>query len=754
MALALDLGNLVVHLTAKTQNFEARMKNAINSAERDFSKVKRIGADITKYIVAPLSIVGGFSVKAFANFDSAMTKSLAIMGNVTPQMRRQMEDVAKTISSRGVKSATELAQSYFYLASAGLDVQQSIGALPVVEKFATAGMFDMSLATDLLTDAQSALGLTVKDSATNMRNMTHVSDVLVKANVLANASVQQFSTALTSKAGTAMKSYNIDLEEGVAILAAYADQGIKAEFAGSMFDRMLRLTIKSINDNQQAWDKWGITTKDTQGNLAPLADILEQITNRTKDMGAIQKAAALEMLGFEARSQQAILPLLGLSDNIRTYEERLRSAGGVTKEIADKQLKSFSSEMKNLWNNIVIAGIEIGESLTPQISFLADKIKKSMGSFQMFGASVKATASLVWQTWEWASNKSALAWETFKISINNTFAGIKIIVFKAAKYISDIFWSTIKDITFAFTTTIRQAANSLESLMIISKKTRQEMIKSAFEMDQKILKSSNDSVEFYANLITENTENIKSNWEDYYKKVGDLDALYTEQTKARIKERNQAWAEGYERQRTSAINHTNVFEEINEKIKGFLNIRTQAVREQTEEEIKIEQQKKQALITATNSWIGVATQVAELGGKKMFKVYKTFAMAEAASAAYLAFNKTLAIGGAFSAQLAFSYLALGLLNVRRIAMMKPGGGIGGVGGGGGGTISSFGATTTAGQPAAEEFERREEKPANQITVIVENVHGTADAAFADIMADAIKDRIKDGRDYGVTVSAS
>ena len=61
-----------------------------------------------------------------------------------------------------------------------------------------------------------------------MAQMSRVSDVLVRANTLANATVQQFSTALTSKAGAALKSFNKDVEEGVAVLAAMADQGIKA----------------------------------------------------------------------------------------------------------------------------------------------------------------------------------------------------------------------------------------------------------------------------------------------------------------------------------------------------------------------------------------------------------------------------------------------------------------------------------------------------------------------------------------------
>jgi len=156
-------------------------------------------------------------------------------------MRKEMEATALEISKNGITSAKDLATSYFYLASAGLTAEQSVAALGAVEKFAVAGAFDMAEATDLATDAQSALGLTVNDAQANLKNMVRVTDVLVGANALANASTRQFSLSLTNQAAPAMKAFNVPLEEGIAVLAAYADQGIKAEEAGNMFSRMLRL---------------------------------------------------------------------------------------------------------------------------------------------------------------------------------------------------------------------------------------------------------------------------------------------------------------------------------------------------------------------------------------------------------------------------------------------------------------------------------------------------------------------------------
>ena len=87
-------------------------------------------------------------------------------------MRSKLEMAAREVAKTTTFSATQAAEAYFFLASAGLDAAQSIEALPRVAKFAQAGNFDLARATDLLTDAQSALGLTIRDDVVkNMENM-------------------------------------------------------------------------------------------------------------------------------------------------------------------------------------------------------------------------------------------------------------------------------------------------------------------------------------------------------------------------------------------------------------------------------------------------------------------------------------------------------------------------------------------------------------------------------------------------------
>lgn len=354
-------------------DYDKKGMTAATRALDDFAKAAQYALGAVAVATAALAVK---SVQEFAKFEGAMVQSQAIMGNLSDQMKGEMADAAREMAKQTTFSAEQAAQSYFYLASAGLDAEASISAMPRVANFAQAGMFDMARATDLLTDAQSALGLTIRDDAVkNMENMTRVSDVLVKANVLANASVEQFSTALTTKAGAALRAVGKDVEEGVAVLAAFADQGIKGELAGTQLGIVLRdLSTKAI-DNKAAFAEAGIAVFDSAGEMRNLGDIVADLENSLAGMSDETQKATLLQLGFSDKSLGSLQALLGTSDAIKKYEEQLRSAAGITDEVASKQLESFNSQLKLLESAVTDVFIEIGEQLTPALKDLVDKVR-------------------------------------------------------------------------------------------------------------------------------------------------------------------------------------------------------------------------------------------------------------------------------------------------------------------------------------------------------------------------------------------
>lgn len=400
MATGKDLGALIGQLGADIRQWEQafdQMETGFNHLERQGAatarrltesldqagrRMQQMGRQMTTRITAPIVGLGALAVREFGNFDAAMTQSTAIMGSMSSAMRTEMEEAARAIGRTTTLSATEAAESYFFLASAGLDAQSSIAALPQVAAFAQAGMFDMATATDLATDSQAALGLTSEDTQKNLHNLTRVTDVLVKANTLANASVEQFSTALTREAGAALRSFNIDMEEGVAVLAAFADQGVKGELAGSSLSRVLRLVTSAAVNNKDAMNELGLEVFDAEGNIRNMADIVENLEDALDGMSDSQRIAALESIGFSARVQGVILPLLGTSDAIRTYESELRQAGGTTQDVADNQLEAFNTQLGLLWDNVRDIGIAFGQTLEPALRRLVSLAQDVAENFQ------------------------------------------------------------------------------------------------------------------------------------------------------------------------------------------------------------------------------------------------------------------------------------------------------------------------------------------------------------------------------------
>lgn len=351
----------------------AHARRGVANAARNLARLGTIAAGVGAGMAA-------VSIKLAAGFEDQMTRSLAIMKGITPELRAEMEYTAREVARTTTFSAAEAAEAYFFLASAGLDAQQQIKAMPAVAKFAQAGMFDLATATDLVTDAQSALGLKSQDAGKNLKNLTKLSDQLVKANTLSNATVEQFSASLTTKAGAAMRKFGIDSAEGLAVLAVFADAGVKGEKAGTTFASMLTGLTGAAVKNEKAFARYNLRLFDANGELRPMTDITRDLTRVFADMTDEQRAQAYQQLGINRLTANGVDLLLGQEKAQRGYERSLRKSGGTTEKVADKQLKSFSSQLSILRSNLEDVGITIGNAFLPGLTKITKKVSTFLSS--------------------------------------------------------------------------------------------------------------------------------------------------------------------------------------------------------------------------------------------------------------------------------------------------------------------------------------------------------------------------------------
>ena len=355
----------------------SKVKSMIGSV---FSGIGRMVSGMMKKVFSPWTMLaGGLGaygiIQQTATFGQEMAKSLAIMkdsGEYEVELRQLARQTAKELGM----SHSEAAKSYFYLASAGLDAQKSLKAMPLVATFAAAGAFDMATATDLLTDSLSALGKSSDDAREYAKNLEWLGDVIVKSNTLANASVQQFAEALTEKSAGAMATFNMEAETGIAVLAALADRGRKGAVAGTEFSMVLQAITQTAVSNAEAYEKYNVKVyEDGTGALRSMIDIIADFERALGSMGDEAKTAALQEMGISRGAKAVMFQLLGTTDRMRFYREELLKAGGITETLAEKNLATLAGSLKKLKSTLADLAISVGQALQPIIEKACQRLR-------------------------------------------------------------------------------------------------------------------------------------------------------------------------------------------------------------------------------------------------------------------------------------------------------------------------------------------------------------------------------------------
>lgn len=369
-----SLGTLAVNFVGDTSQLLRELERA-TAATTSFSTRILGAAGIIATGVAVAAATAGAAVAAlgvrqYAKFEQEMTKASAIFGGLNDEVRSQLEATAKTLSLHTTQDAVELAKGYQTLASAGLSASQAEKALGVASRFAIAGSIDLAKATDYLLGVQSALKLSSEDVTKNMQNMIYVSDALAKANNISKGTIEDFAAALTNRGAAALTNAHKSLEEGIAILAVFADRNIKGAAAGQQLMIALRDLQRVAISNTQAFDKYSVHILDSQGNMRNMADLVGDLERAFGSMSVAQRRQALQEMGFQDRSSQSILTLIGYSAQLRKHEEQMKSASGTTKKMSDEILGTLINQLTMLWNSFKNLVMTVGQHLTPGLKVL------------------------------------------------------------------------------------------------------------------------------------------------------------------------------------------------------------------------------------------------------------------------------------------------------------------------------------------------------------------------------------------------
>ena len=231
------------------------------------------------------------SISAGSDFDSAMSQVAATMGKTVAEiddLRTFAQDMGRTTAF----SATQAAEALNYMALAGYDTETSMGMLPNVLNLAAAGSMDLAKASDMITDAATAMGMKLEDGSVDIERVTLLTDEMAKAASTGNTSVEQLGEAFLVVGGLAQELNGgvVTLADGTQVaadgvqeleiaLTGMANAGIKGSEAGTHMRNMLLKLASPSKEGAYALDTLGVSVFDVEGNMRSLKDIFSDMKN-------------------------------------------------------------------------------------------------------------------------------------------------------------------------------------------------------------------------------------------------------------------------------------------------------------------------------------------------------------------------------------------------------------------------------------------------------------------------------------------
>lgn len=283
----MDLMDLYAKLTLDTSDYESGIETASKSPSKISGAAVAAGKLAADAIEAAGKAAVGFAKDSFSvgrDFDTAMSQVAATMGKSVDEIS-DIEEAAKNFGATTQFTAKQAAEGFNYLALAGYDSETAINTLPTVLNLAAAGAMDLGAASDMVTDAMSALGLDTSDAEMMV-------DQMAKTASTTNTSVAQLGEAMLTvgATGRSLKGGTVELSTALGILA---NNGIKGAEGGTKLRNVIMSLTAPTDKAASLMEDLGVSAFESDGSMRQLDDILYDLNESMEGMSDADKTAII-----------------------------------------------------------------------------------------------------------------------------------------------------------------------------------------------------------------------------------------------------------------------------------------------------------------------------------------------------------------------------------------------------------------------------------------------------------------------------
>ena len=377
----------IVETEQDLKNLEAQANQSATAVQKIAAtgeKLKTVGDNIFSAgqkllpVTAGVTALGTASVTTAANFESSMSQVQATMGitkdamsTVNGQSVNTMDTLSKLAKKMGAEtafSASECAEALNYLALAGYDTQQMCDTLPTVLNLAASGDIALADASDMVTDAMSALGMGVDEAETMV-------DQMAKTASTTNTSVAQLGEGILTIGATAksIKGGTAELNTALGILA---NNGIKGAEGGTHL-RNIILSLQNPTDKAASqMEALGLSVYDSEGNMRSMNDILGDLNKSMDGMTSAEKSNIIGTI-FNKTDLSSVNALLANTGSTwDSLQKSITESGGAAQQMADTQLDNLQGQITILKSALEGLAISFGELLMPAIKQIVGWVQK------------------------------------------------------------------------------------------------------------------------------------------------------------------------------------------------------------------------------------------------------------------------------------------------------------------------------------------------------------------------------------------
>lgn len=348
--------------------------------------MKSVGRNMSLHVTAPIVAGFGAAMKKSIDFDDTMRKVKATSG-ATGDEFNQLRTKALQMGRDTKFTASESAEAMNYMALAGWDTKDMLKGVGGVMDLAAASGEDLASVSDIVTDNLTAFGMKAKDS-------THFADVLAQTSSKANTDVRGLGDAFKYAAPVA-GALGYTVEDTSIAIGLMSNAGIKGEKAGTALRTMFTNLSKPTKAMKDEMDKLGISITDSNGEMLPMRDVMDQL--RTK-MGGLSKdqqaAAASTIFGKEAMS--GALAVINASDeDYKKLTKSIDGSNGASKRMANEMEGGIGGAMRKMKSAIESLAISLGDALAPMLYKVAKWITSLANKFSNLPTGVQKTIAVV-----------------------------------------------------------------------------------------------------------------------------------------------------------------------------------------------------------------------------------------------------------------------------------------------------------------------------------------------------------------------